>query len=180
MDELAQKGLVLIELDTDRGYIPAEAITKAREQGVTVVSKPPTPPKSPYYSKDDFVFNFENDTVTCPASVVRPLNSPKTTFPVSECSRCELRAKCTSSSRRAVSVHPQEKWYRQMAHDLNTPAGRARRRGRIPVEHALARVSAIQGNRARFRGLHKNDFELQRVAVVNNCHVLASLWTNVA
>jgi hypothetical protein len=178
--ELERKGLVLAELDVDRGYIPAEEITKARDRGVTVVSKPPTPPRSPYFSKDDFSFDFDNAEVTCPAGVARPLTLPKTMFPASECGRCELRPRCTSSNRRGLSIHPQEQWHRQMADELKTPAGRARRRDRIPVEHALARVSAIQGNRARFRGLPKNEFDLQRAAVVNNCYVIAALSRNAA
>lgn len=180
MAELERKGLILAELDVDRGYIPAEEIVNARKRGLIVVSKPPTPPRSPHFSKDDFVFDFENATITCPAGVVEPLTLPKTMFPASKCGRCELRPNCTSSTRRGLSIHPQEQWYRQMAEELETPAGRARRRDRIPVEHTLARVSAIQGNRARFRGLPKNEFDLQRTAVVNNCYVLAALSRNAA
>lgn len=61
-----------------------------------------------------------------------------------------------------------------MARDLTTKKGRAARRERASVEHTLARVSAIQGNRARFRGLEKNQFDLERTAVLNNCFVLAA------
>ena len=39
-------------------------------------------------------------------------------------------------------------------------------------------VSAIQGNKARFRGLEKNQFHLQAVAVVNNCNVLNALFAD--
>jgi IS5 family transposase len=60
-----------------------------------------------------------------------------------------------------------------MAQELATKKGRAARRERVAVEHTLARVSAIQGNRARFRGLAKNQFDLERTAVVNNCFVIA-------
>ncbi len=180
MAEIEHKGLSLVGLDVDRGYIPALEIINARERGVTVVSKPPTPRKSPYFSKEDFVFDFDRATITCPAGIRKSLDSPTTNFPSADCGRCELRPKCTPGKRRGISIHPQEKWYRQMADELRTPPGRARRRDRIPVEHALARVSAIQGNRARFRGLKKNLFDLQRTAVVSNCHVLASLWENAA
>jgi IS5 family transposase len=62
-----------------------------------------------------------------------------------------------------------------MAQELKTKKGRAKRRERVAVEHALSRVGAIQGKRSRYIGLEKNQFDLQRVAVVNNCFVLANL-----
>ena len=44
-----------------------------------------------------------------------------------------------------------------MAGKLGTAEGRgAKRRERTAVEPALGRVSVIQGNKARFRGLEKN------------------------
>ena len=62
-----------------------------------------------------------------------------------------------------------------MSAELDTADGRALRRERLPVEHTLARVSAIQGNRARFKGVEKNRFDMQRVAVVNNIYVINAL-----
>ena len=46
-------------------------------------------------------------------------------------------------------------------------------RERIKVEHALAHVGHWQGRRARYRGTRKNFFDLRRVAVVHNLHVIA-------
>jgi len=62
-----------------------------------------------------------------------------------------------------------------MSADLVTRAGRAKRRERVIVEHVLARVSGIQTNRSRYRGLHKNQHHTETVAVVNNCYVLGRL-----
>lgn len=180
MAAIAEAGLSLVELDVDRGYIPAQEILQARDNGLVVVSKPPTPARSPHFSKYEFPIDFDKGTVACPAGFVMPLASPKTAFPATQCGPCKLRSKCTTSSRRTITIHPQERWYREMAEDLGTPAGRARRRARIPVEHALARVSALQGNRARFRGIDKNQFDLTRTAVVSNCYVLARIWGNAA
>ena len=75
-------------------------------------------------------------------------------------------------------VHAQEQWCRDMAAQLGTAEGRAKRRERTAVEHALGRVSAIQGNKARFRGQEKNQFHLQAVAVANNCYVLNALFAD--
>lgn len=59
-----------------------------------------------------------------------------------------------------------------MAADLATPEGRAARRERVAVEHALARFGAVQGARARYLGLKKNQFHALAVAIVVNLHVL--------
>ena len=57
----------------------------------------------------------------------------------------------------------------------STPAGRAKLRQRTPVEHSLAHMGYWQGNRARYIGWRKNLFDLRRVAVVHNLHVIARM-----
>ena len=69
-------------------------------------------------------------------------------------------------------LHPHEALFQQMAAELATPEGRAVRRERSAVEHALARIEAIQGNRARYRGLEKTQFHTECCAVVANIYVL--------
>ena len=54
-----------------------------------------------------------------------------------------------------------------------TPHGRARRRQWTAVEHTLAHVGRWQGRRARYIGQRQNLFDLRRVAVVHNLHVIA-------
>ena len=46
-------------------------------------------------------------------------------------------------------------------------------RERVHAEHALVHVGRWQGRRARYRGRRKNLFDLRRVAVVHNLHVIA-------
>ena len=43
----------------------------------------------------------------------------------------------------------------------------------MAVEHSLAHIGHWQGRRARYRGPRKNLFDLRRVAVVHNLHVIA-------
>lgn len=43
------------------------------------------------------------------------------------------------------------------------------------VEHTLAHISQWQGDKARYIGLRKNLFDLRRMAVVHNLHVLARM-----
>ena len=170
------QGGELVELQIDRGYLASEEVIKRHENGLEVISKPPTPRHSERFTKYDFDIDFEAATVTCPAGVSVPLQLGKkrVSFPASECRNCLLKKECLSpkATSKKISLHPQEEWYREMSNELSTTEGRAKRRERISVEHALARVSAIQGNKARLRGRDKNQFELECVAVVNNCYVL--------
>ncbi len=44
-------------------------------------------------------------------------------------------------------------------------------RKRVVVEHTLARIVAIQGTRARYRGKRKNELDLNRAAAIANLMV---------
>ena len=80
-----------------------------------------------------------------------------------------------SSNGRSVSIHSRRGTAGRAAPPQQTPDGRAKLRERVAVEHALAQLSviAVQGRRARYRGTRKNLFDLRRVAVVHNLHVIA-------
>lgn len=185
LDQLDEHGFELIELQIDRGYLPAPEVVGLHEAGLKVVSKPPTPRKSERFGKDAFDIDFNNNTVTCPGNVSAPLapQGKAICFPTAACRACPLREECIGPTRtggRILKLHPQEQWYREMAADLATTEGRAERRNRTQVEHVLARVGAIQGHRARFRGLDKNQFDLERTAVVANCYTLGNLLDQAA
>ena len=95
-------------------------------------------------------------------------------FPKDTCAACPLRQRCTSSAPgRSVSIHPDEQLLAELRQRQQTPAGRADLRERVKVEHALAHVGHWQGRRACYRGTRKNLFDLRRVAVVHNLHVIA-------
>jgi len=72
-----------------------------------------------------------------------------------------------------VSIHPDEALLAELRQRQHTPEGRAKLRERVQVEHVLAHVGHWQGRRARYRGTRKNLFDLRRVAVVHNLHVIA-------
>ncbi len=95
-------------------------------------------------------------------------------FPAGTCAACPLQARCTASSNgRSVSIHPDEALLAELRRRQQTPDGRAKLRERVAVEHTLAHVGHWQGRRARYRGTRKNLFDLRRVAVVHNLHVIA-------
>jgi hypothetical protein len=182
-ESLEGSGFDLEAVQIDRGYLSAEEVVERHTAGLKVVSKPPTPRASERFAKVDFKPDFTNNTLTCPAGVAVPLKLDGTiTFPQQTCRACELKTSCLPPKARGrqLRLHPEEKWYRQMAAELSTPEGRQERRKRIEVEHALARVDALQGKRARFLGKDKNQFDLERTAVVNNCYVLGRLFEQAA
>jgi hypothetical protein len=95
-------------------------------------------------------------------------------FPKATCAACPLQGRCTTSSNgRSVSIHPGEALLAELHQRQQSPAGRAKLRERVQVEHTLAHVGHWQGRRARYRGTRKNLFDLRRVAVVHNLHVIA-------
>ena len=127
------------------------------------------------FAKDQFTLDFAVGQLTCPAGVAMPFEPGRTVrFPAGTCATCPLRARCTTSSHgRSVSIHPDEALLAELRERQHTPEGRTELRERVAVEHALAHVGHWQGRRARYRGTRKNLFDLRRVAVVHNLHVIA-------
>ncbi len=177
----------LVELHFDRGYLPAELIHERRKAGLRVISKPPTPPtlKDGRYGKRDFEIDVPNGVVTCPAGKRQSIAEGKSrryaAFPAASCRSCTSAGRCLPrSGRKVISLHPHEEFHQKMAAELATPEGRAKRRERVMVEHALARLGAVQGVRARYRGLEKTHAHTELCAAVANLYVLGELLGEAA
>jgi Transposase DDE domain len=127
------------------------------------------------FAKDQFTLDFATGQLTCPAGMSMPFEPGKTVrFPKATCAACPLRQRCTTSSTgRSVSIHPDEALLTELRQRQQTPEGREELRERVQVEHALAHVGHWQGRRARYLGTRKNLFDLRRVAVVHNLHIIA-------
>jgi Transposase DDE domain len=129
----------------------------------------------PRFTKTAFGLDFDRGELTCPAGMTMPFAlGGKVQFPAGVCAACPLRVQCTTSTRgRSVQIHPDEPLLVELRARQFTTQGRAKLRERVQVEHALAHVGHWQGRRARYLGVRKNLFDLRRVAVVHNLHVLA-------
>jgi IS5 family transposase len=167
------------ELYIDRGYLGDETIDERRRAGTTVHCKPFPLRNAGLFTKDNFEIDLENGTMRCPNGVVVEARPGQTAhFPVSDCAACPKRGLCTRASDargRSVSLHPQEAFLLQLRRNARTPEGRAALRLRVAVEHGLATVHNRQGDRARYRSLRKNLFDLRRHAVINNLSVVDHL-----
>jgi len=173
--DLDTAGLTLAELHIDRAYLASDLV-RDRSPDLAIFCKAwRVHNTSGRYAKDQFTLDFPAGQLTCPAGVSMPF-TPGTTvrFPKRTCAACPLRERCTASpSGRSVAIHPDEALLAELRERQATPAGRARLRERVKVEHALAHIGHWQGRRARYHGTRKNLFDLRRVAVVHNLHVIA-------
>ena len=173
--DLDHGGRHLAELHIDRAYLASDLV-RDRGQDLVIFCKAwRVRNTSGRYAKDQFTIDFTTGRLTCPAGASMPFQPGKTVhFPKGTCAACPLRQRCTASSNgRSVSIHPDEELLAELRQRQQTPEGRAQLRERVQVEHALAHVGHWQGRRARYRGTRKNLFDLRRVAVVHNLHVIA-------
>jgi transposase len=173
--DLDHGGWRLAELHIDRAYLSSDLV-RDRGPGLMIYCKAWRVRNSGgRFAKDQFTIDFTARRLACPAGVAMPFEPGKTVrFPKGTCAACPLRRQCTASGNgRSVSVHPDEELLAELRQRQKTPEGRAELRERVKVEHALAHVGHWQGRRARYCGTRKNLFDLRRVAVVHNLHVIA-------
>lgn len=173
--DLHAAGWHLAELHIDRAYLSSRLV-RERDEDLQIFCKAwRVRNTTGRYPKTEFVIDFDTGQLTCPNQVSMPFQPGKTVhFPKDTCAACPLRDRCTTSATgRSISIHPDEQLLAELRDYQRTPTGRAKLRERVKVEHALAHVGHWQGNRARYRGTRKNLFDLRRVAVVHNLHVIA-------
>lgn len=173
--DLAAQDVTLGELHIDRAYL-ASSLVRDRDPELVVCCKAfSVPSPGGRFAKPSFTIDFATHTLTCPNQITMPFTTGgKVQFPAQTCRTCPLRERCTTSPRgRSVQIHPDERLLMELRARQQTSPGRARLRERTQVEHALAHVGRWQGDRARYLGQRKNLFDLRRVAVVHNLHVIA-------
>ena len=173
--DLDAAGRQLAELHIDRAYL-SSALVRDRSPDLAIYCKAwRVRNTGGRFAKDQFTLDFTTAQLTCPAGIPMPFQPGKTVrFPKHACAACPLRGRCTTSRNgRSVAVHPDEALLAELRHRQQTPQGRAKLRERVAVEHTLAHIGHWQGRRARYLGTRKNLFDLRRVAVVHNLHIIA-------
>jgi hypothetical protein len=163
------------EHQSDRGYLAADWTTELYETGVRVVCKPWTPAKTGKFTKRDFTIELEQNTVTCPQGTVAEIKGDQKRvekFNKATCNDCHIKDKCTDSAAgRQISIHSQEEMLIDFKQYTATTEGRADARDRVKVEHALASICNREGPRARYLGIRRNEFDLNRTAMISNLHI---------
>ncbi len=169
----------LEELHIDRAYLSSE-LERKRPAELEVYCKAwQVRNAGGLYPKTAFELDWGAGLLRCPAGVsMRFEVGGVVRFPKKRCAACPLRERCTKSKNggRSVSIHPDERLLAELREHQQTPQGRAKLRERIGVvEHSLAHIGHWQGDRARYKGVRKNLFDLRRSAVVHNLHVIARM-----
>jgi transposase len=174
--DLDQQEAHLGELHIDRAYL-SSALVRERPDDLAIFCKAWPVRNGDRFPKTAFALDWEQRTIRCPNGAFLPCVPGGTVrCPATVCAACPLRDRCTTSAHgRSVTIHPDERLLVELRRRQATPAGRAKLRERVAVEHALAHIGRWQGRRARYRGARKNLFDLRRCAVVHNLHVLARL-----
>jgi IS5 family transposase len=177
--DVNRHGLRLSELFIDRGYLGDESIEAARQQGLQVHCKPFPLRNGDRFHKGDFDIDLAANTVRCPEGAVVPLRlGASARFPTESCDPCPRRAACTSAKPgrgRSLSIHPNEPFMLELRQRAKSAEGRANLRTRVKVEHGLATIHTRQGDRARYKGLRKNLFDVRRHAALENLFVIDRL-----
>jgi len=173
--DLDAQNAVLAELHIDRGYLSSTLVRDRGNDLIIFCKAWRVRNTGGRYPKTDFGIDFTTGRLTCPNQVTIPFTVGTTVhFPTDTCAACPLQTRCTSSTHgRSVSIHPDEALLAELRQRQKTANGRAQLRERTKIEHALAHVGHWQGKRARYRNARKNLFDLRRVAVVHNLHVIA-------
>ena len=174
--DLKFQNIHLAELHIDRAYLSSHWVTQ-RDDKLQIFCKAWPVRNSGRFEKNSFFLDWDTHLMSCPNQVSIPFEPGKVVhFPPSECAICPLRSDCTNSKRgRSVSIHPDEALMQELRSRQSTAIGRKDLRKRTTVEHSLAHIGHWQGDRARYLGQRKNLFDLRRVAVVHNLHVIARI-----
>jgi transposase len=174
--DLNAAGRHLAELHIDRACL-SSALVRGRGPGLAIYCKAwRVRNTAGRYAKDQFTLDFTAGQLTCPAGISMPFQPPAR--PCTSPRTPARPARCAPGARPArpggpVAIHPDEALPAELRQRQHTPAGRAKLRERVAVKHTLAHIGHWQGRRARYRGTRKNLFDLRRVAVVRNLHVIA-------
>jgi hypothetical protein len=164
------------ELYIDRAYINAPFVGHVEQAGGEIICRPWTTRNGALFPKSRFGINIRDRTITCPAGQTERFQFASTVeFDAELCDRCPLRADCTDASPghgRTVSIANNEALQKRLRKLAATPAGRARLRERVPVEHTLAHAGRRQGRRARYLGVRKNLWDWRRASAITNLETI--------
>ncbi len=178
----------------DTAYLSAEILAKTQAQyGVDLVG--PMHPDSSWQARsggfdlNDFVIDWQRQTVTCPAGKLSTKWSPThdrfdeptlhIAFAAEDCGSCPLRIQCTRGPARHLSLRSQA--FQETLHAARkrqtTPEFKAlyRRRAGIEGTHSQA-VRAFELRRTRYIGLAKTHLQHILTAITLNLSRLGAWW----
>jgi hypothetical protein len=165
----------MAEVHIDRAFLASALVRELDEAGGKVIAKPYPERAQDGYSKRAFAIDLDKGEVTCPAGKMAPIKGVYARFSGSDCVPCPQRAQCqkpTARYPRIIQINPQEALLQKLVRERATPEGRAATRRRTAIEHVLAHVVFRQGDRARYFGVRKNEYDLRRTGAIFNLQAI--------
>lgn len=165
----------------DCAYSTTEAQEQAKDCGVDLKTKMPSPPKG-RFGPGDFRLSVDNMMATCPAGHFSEKqynykNGICHFWSHDLCSSCPLKEKCTKASQRQLLVGPSFHSRRQRDRWARSEEGRMELRRRVMVEHCIGWIKNKGAGTARYFGKLKTGSQwLWTSAVVN----LSLIWSKTA
>ncbi|WP_406292796.1 IS1182 family transposase [Embleya sp. NBC_00888] len=173
----------------DAGYVSAETIRHAAAtHGIDPTGPVRVDPRAsdrPGFAKEDFTFDWDSRTATCPRGVTSPPWKPtlgdqqprfSVLFPKAACRACEDRLRCTGNTggrgrHPTLMPRPLHEIQSRVRRDQQTPEWRRRYAMRAGCEATVSETVRAHGMRnCRYRGIAKTHVQ----------HVLAAAGTNIA
>jgi IS5 family transposase len=167
-----------VEVLGDSAYGTGEMLDALDKSGRKPIIKPwpIRPAVEGGFTIDDFSYDDEAGTLTCPNGVVRKLTRTRNAVFGVACRACPLRDRCTTSvSGRTITVHRHEKLQRRHRQRATEPDFQGVYREQRPmVERSIAWL--VRGNRrVPYRGVAKNNTWLHHRAAGLNLRRLLAL-----
>jgi len=168
----------------DSAYADGATRDDLESAGFELAAKcPPVRNSTGLFTKDRFVVDLEQMTVTCPADKIVAISvipgGPGRASFKAHCTNCPLRASCTTSRRgRTISIHRFEAILKRAREEQADPAWIAAYRADRPiVERKIAHFTRRPwgGRKARTRGLQRVTTDLDTRAGAVNWARLAAL-----
>jgi len=174
----------------DGAYGSVEARLDAQAAGYTLTAPVAQSPQTGRFTKDDFVMDLVNNSVTCPAGQKCSLWYERRTktqrgtifknkifyFSPDQCGSCSLRPHCVQphAPRRTITVNEYEDLIQQAKAYQRTDEYRRLYRQRVVAEHRIARLIWLGLRKARYFGTTKTLFQAALAATVANLALFAS------
>ena len=176
-DEQGDEDAGQVEVLGDSAYGSGDMLDRLEkaERKVTIKPWPIRPAVEGGFTIDDFAYDDDAGTLTCPNGVTRRLTGARKAVFGAVCRDCPLRTRCTTAvNGRTIEVHRHERLHRQHRRRAKTPEFQQVYRDKRPlVERSIAWL-VRRNRRVPYRGVAKNNAWLQhRVAGLNLRRLLA-------
>lgn len=185
-------GVAELTVVADTGYSNGEQAAQCAAAGITAVvpAQKPTNPEGDYFTKDQFVYDAQQDQYRCPAGQILRryrVNRFKqcVEYRARACDSCALRARCTPARYRTIVRPFFTEWMQRMDARAKAEPQLLRRRSAL-AEHPFAGMKRLMGqSRFLVRGLKKATAEmslcvlgynLKRVIAIRGPAALIQAW----